>query len=116
MRFLFSFWQVVLPLCWIPRPEYYFHHGASCAKVWEPVTFLTGSTSMSQIKDSSGAGVILYCLLSSLVEFILFYITMWARVVNQGTRIAKTGTICQILKSPFSFLKVILDLAFLNYP
>lgn len=34
MRTLFSFWQVLLLMCLVPRPEWYFHHGVSCAKVW----------------------------------------------------------------------------------
>lgn len=37
MRTLFSFWQVLLLMCLVPRPEWYFHHGVSCGKVWEHV-------------------------------------------------------------------------------
>ena len=34
LRSLFLLWQVVLPVCWVPRPEWYFHHGVGSAKVW----------------------------------------------------------------------------------
>lgn len=29
---------VLLLKCYVPRPEWYFHHGASCVKAWGPVT------------------------------------------------------------------------------
>lgn len=40
IRSLLSLWQVMLPMCWVSWPEWYFHHRVSCAKTWGPVTLL----------------------------------------------------------------------------
>lgn len=34
IRCLFSFWQMLLPEASIPRPEWSFHHGVNCHKMW----------------------------------------------------------------------------------
>lgn len=36
VRFLFSFGQVVLVMGRVLWPEWYFHHGVSCAKILGP--------------------------------------------------------------------------------
>lgn len=57
IRSLFSSWQVVLPMCWGSRPEWYFHHhGISCANVWGAVTpQLTLKKQMKKEASSSTA-------------------------------------------------------------
>lgn len=47
----FHFWQVALSVCCVLQPEWHFHHGVCCAKVWRPVTLWVATFPRSEILD-----------------------------------------------------------------